>query len=118
MDISPDVMEQLEEAQAAVLAAESRVGPPIAAGAMTSETDGIGLSDGGNGQVSYLLVYHYFAFNVPLAYLWVRAGDWWRSTKLSSDDEQGIVKVAFEADRVDAYWAGDEVTTLRCWKTF
>ena len=116
MDISPTVMGQLEEAQAAVAADAQLAGPPIATGAMTSEIDVFGLSATGSGPAPHVLVDHYFTSTN--AFLWIYAGNGWRNAKLSSDDEQGIAKVAFEADHVHVWWNDSKVTMLRCWKIF
>jgi hypothetical protein len=117
MDISTNVMRQLEEAQAAVTADTPMAGPPIATGVTTSQTDVFGFSAAGSGQVAHVLVDHYFTSTN--AFLWAYSANGWKHATLSTDDEQGIAKVAFEANRVDVWWTdSNKVTMLRCWKTF
>jgi hypothetical protein len=117
MDISPTVLRQLEEAQAAVAAATSLTGPPVASNVLAAGQDHFGVAASGSATVDNLLVDHYFT-NTAMT-LWARAANGWRHAPLDSDDEQGIAKVAFAADRVDAWWNdSNTVTMLRCWKTF
>jgi hypothetical protein len=91
-------------------------GPPVTP-AVEAGDDVFGFSAAGSGQVEHTLVDHYFT-NTNV-FLWVRALNAWRHRVLGPDDEQGIAQVAFGADRIDAWWsASNEVTVLRCWKTF
>ena len=117
MDISAEVMQQLEAAQAAVVSSTTPEGPPVATEVQPGSGDVFGFSASGSGQVTQVLVDHYFTGTSK--FLWARAADAWRHAPLTSDDEQGIAQVAFSADRIDAWWNdSNKGTVLRCWKTF
>lgn len=117
MNIDPTIMRQLEEAQAAVETTAPMSGPPIAPNAITSDADVFSVGAAGSGQAVHVLLDHYFT-NTN-AFFWAHAGGSWRHASVTADDEAGIAKVAFEADRVDTWWnSANKVTILRCWKTF
>jgi hypothetical protein len=117
MEISAEVMQQLEAAQAEVASSETPAGPPVTAEVQLGSGDLFGFGASGSGQATQLLVDHYFTGTSK--FLWAMAGGGWRHAVLTADDEQGIAQVAFSADRVDVWWNdSNKVTLLRCWKTF
>lgn len=117
MEISPTIMQQLEEAQAQVAAGTTLAGPPVAPEVSATDTGVFGFGASGSGQAVHVLLDHYFTSTSKVLYAF--AGNSWRHALVSPDDEQGIAQVAFSADRIDAWWNdSNKVTVLRCWKTF
>ncbi len=117
MDISPAIMQQLQEAQAELATASTLPGPPVAGEASVSDTGVFSFGASGSGTAVHVLADHYFTSTSKV--LWIYAENTWRYAPLTSDDEQGIAQVAFLADRVDGWWNdGNKVNLLRCWKTF
>ena len=68
MDIDPTIMQQLEEAQAALDSTAPIGGPPIAADSAMSAADPFSFSASGSDTAVHVLVDHYFA-NAN-AFLW------------------------------------------------
>ena len=71
---------------------------------------------GGNATTHYLVLDHYFSGG-PAA-LWAYDGAAWRAGLVSEPgDEQGVVQVAFAANRVDVWWdANGSLSVIRSWK--
>lgn len=71
---------------------------------------------GGNATTHYLVLDHYFSGG-PAA-LWAYDGTAWRAGLVSEPgDEQGVVQVAFAANRVDVWWDGNgSLNVIRSWK--
>ena len=102
-DIDPEVLAQLDQAQAELMQTVEAGGPPVAAELTQAKSE--------------VMLDHYFGSSVRR--LWAHAGGAWRYRNVTTVDEQGVAQVAFAANRVDAWWdAANVMTLMRCWKTF
>ena len=115
-DVSPEIMQQLEAAQAA-LGSEVAAGPPVAAEVEEAKVETEMFGAAGSGKAAHVLLDHYFTSTARR--LWAYAGGAWRHANVATADEAGIAQVAFLASRTDAWWdANNKLTILRCWKSF
>jgi hypothetical protein len=115
-EISPAIMQQLAEAQAALMS-EPATGPPVMEDIEEGEFAAEMFGAAGSGQAAHVLVDHHFTSSARR--LWAHAGGAWRHANIGSADEAGIAQVAFLATRTDAWWdASNKLTILRCWKSF
>ena len=115
LEVSTEVMQQLEQAQAELAKSVEAAGPPVAAEVAATQTAEIAFGAAGSAQAKYLLVDHYFT--TTLRRLWANAGGVWRYRNVSNTEEQGLAQVAFASNRVDAWWDNNNrLTILRCWK--
>jgi hypothetical protein len=116
-EISAAVLQQLQQAQAALAANLEAQGPAVEP-AVTAQAAAQPLfGAAGSGQAKHVLLDHYFTST--LRRFWALAGDAWRHRNVATEDEQGLVQVAFMADRVDVWWDDSNVVTIvRCWKNF
>ncbi|MEA5454017.1 hypothetical protein SPF06_04700 [Sinomonas sp. JGH33] len=71
---------------------------------------------GGSATTHYLVLDHYFSGG-PAA-LWAYDGAAWRAGLVAEPgDEQGVVQVAFAANRVDVWWdSSGSLSVIRSWK--
>ena len=116
-EVSVELMQQLEQAQAELARSIEAGGPPVAAEVAAPEIAEIRVGAAGSGKANHVLVDHYFTSS--LRRLWVYAGTGWRYRNVTNAEEQGLAQVAFASDRVDAAWdSGNRLTMLRCWKHF
>jgi hypothetical protein len=113
-EISAQIMQQLEKAQAELAQSLEAAGPPVApeVTAMGSETVGAA----GSGQAQHVLVDHYFTSS--LRRLWAYSGGW-KWADIGAAEEQGLAQVAYAATRVDIWWDDqNKLRQVRCWKSF
>jgi hypothetical protein len=114
-EVSADVMQQLEQAQAELAQTMEAGGPPVAAEVAVPGIPQVTVGAAGSGQANHVLVDHYFTSS--LRRLWAYAGGAWRYRNVSNTEEQGLAQVAFASNRVDAWWDNNNVLSLlRCWK--
>lgn len=121
---SQEIVDQLEAAvRAQSSAPSSSVAAPASSppepGAVPAKRPTMGAAPagaGGNATTHYLVLDHYFSGG-PAA-LWAYDGAAWRAGLVSEPgDEQGVVQVAFAANRVDIWWdASGSLSVLRSWK--
>ena len=69
--------------------------------------------DAGYGTAQYLLIDHYFGGG---SRLWVYVGGSWHGKDIAVDALAGISEDLFEANRVDCWWSGSDLTVARGWK--
>lgn len=117
-EISSEILQQLEQAQADLMQRQLTSGPPTAPERMMQPASTSTLfGAAGSGQVVHVLDDHYFTGS--LRRIWVYAGNDWRSRDVTDVEEQGLAQVLFGSTRVDAWWDDSNmITMLRCWKTF
>jgi hypothetical protein len=117
-EISAEVLQQLEQAQADLMQRELTSGPPTAPEAMMQPAAaGTLFGAAGSGQAVHVLEDHYFTGSLRRIYVY--AGNTWRYRNVTDAEEQGLAQVLFGSTRVDAWWDDSNVITmLRCWKTF
>lgn len=118
---SQAIVDQLDAASSARGAAPSSAQPPAppAPGAAAAKRPTPGAAPagtGGNATTHYLVLDHYVAGG-PAA-LWAYDGAAWRAGLISEPgDEQGVVQVAFAANRVDVWWdTSGSLSVVRSWK--
>lgn len=117
---SQAIVDQLDAASSARGAAPSSAQPPAPApGAVAAKRPTPGAAPagtGGNATTHYLVLDHYVAGG-PAA-LWAYDGAAWRAGLISEPgDEQGVVQVAFAANRVDVWWdTSGSLSVVRSWK--
>ena len=118
VDVSPDVLAQLEQAQSELaMRSEAAEGPPISNQVTAADATETVFGAAGSGTAKHVLLDHYFTSTARV--LWAYAGGSWRGVAVGAAEEQGVAQVAFTAGRVDAWWnASNKLTILRCWKTF
>lgn len=111
-EISAEVMQQLEQAQADIANTLEAQGPPVE---VVLTADAV-VGAAGSGVSKHVLLDHYF--NSSTRRLWAHSGEW-RHRNVTTAEEQGVAQVAFLADRVDVWWdSNNSLTMLRCWKNF
>lgn len=116
-EVSLEVLQQLEAAQAALEQGVETNGPPIPSEVAAMEISQPSFGAAGSGKVKHVLVDHYTTSSTRR--LWAYADNSWRNRNITNTEEQGLAQVAFAADRVDAWWdANNQITILRCWKSF
>lgn len=69
--------------------------------------------DAGYGTAKYVLIDHYFGGG---SRLWAYVGDTWHGKDIADPDLAGISEELFDANRVDCWWNGSELTIARGWK--
>ena len=117
IEIIPEVLQQLEQAQAELTQSMEAGGPPVAAEISTPGVAQPIFGAAGSGTAKYVLLDHYTASS--LRRLWVHEGGKWRGRNVTNTEEQGLCQVAFAANRVDVWWDNsDQLTIMRCWKNF
>jgi hypothetical protein len=115
MEVREDVMRELDEAAADLRREIEMGGPPLTVEVGAAAPGGVGAA--GCAEAQHVLLDHHFTSS--LRRLWVYADGAWRHRNVGVAEEQGLVQVAYAADRVDACWNdGNELTTLRCWRGF
>lgn len=116
-EISAEVLQQLEQAQADLAVSYEAEGPMVEANVLAQAAAEPVFGAAGGGPAKHVLLDHYF--NSTTRRLWAFADAAWRYRNVADADEQGVAQVAFLADRVDAWWDASNVLILiRCWKTF
>jgi hypothetical protein len=116
-ELSVEVLQQLEQAEAELARTLEETGPPVEAEVAVPRAAELAVAAAGSGQAEHILLDHYFTSS--LRRLWVHAGGAWHYADVTSAEEQGLVQVAFASDRVDASWNDKNVLwLLRCWKSF
>lgn len=116
-EVSMEVLQQLEAAQAALEQSFETNGPPISSEVASMEISQPSFGAAGSGVAKHLLVDHYTASSARR--LWAYADNSWRNRNITTTEEQGLAQIAFAANRVDAWWdANNQITILRCWKSF
>ena len=114
-EISAEVMQQLEQAQAELAEGMEAEGPLVATELLAPAAAEIMFGAAGSGRAKYALLDHYFTSSFRR--FWLHAGGAWRHRNVTNTEEQGIAQVAFASDRLDGRWDSDNrLTTLRCWK--
>jgi hypothetical protein len=114
--VTDEIMNQLKAAQAG-LESLGAGGPPVVAEVAAMETAAPAFAAAGSGQAQHVLVDHYYTGS--LRRLWAYAGGQWRYVNVTSAEEQGLAQLAYAANRVDAWWDGNnKLTLMRCWKNF
>lgn len=114
-EVSAEIMQQLEQAQAELAQSMEAGGPPAAPEVAVPEAAETIFGAAGSGQAKYVLMDHYFTSSTRR--LWAHAGGGWRYANVSNTEEQGLAQVAFASNRVDAWWdTNNKLTILRCWK--
>jgi hypothetical protein len=114
-EISAEVMEQLEQAQAELAQSMEAEGPPVVTELVAAEAAETLFGAAGSGKAKYVLLDHYFTSS--LRRLWAHGGGSWRYRNVTNTEEQGLAQVAFASNRVDAWWDGsNQLKILRCWK--
>ena len=113
-EVSAEVMQQLEQAQAELAQSMEAGGPPVAAEVAAPEAAEVTFGAAGSGQAKHVLLDHYFTSSVRR--LWAHAGGQWRYANVTDTEEQGLAQVAFASNRVDAWWDSNKLKILRCWK--
>ena len=120
---SQEVVDQLGAATRAAGASPSSASPPGAPpdpGAAPAKQPTTAAAPaagaGGNATTHYVVLDHYFSGG-PAA-LWAYDGAAWRAGLVAEPgDEQGVVQVAFAANRVDVWWdASGSLSVIRSWK--
>jgi hypothetical protein len=69
--------------------------------------------DAGYGTAQYLLIDHYFGGG---SRLWAYVSGNWHGKDIAAADLAGISEDLFEANRVDCWWSGSDLTVARGWK--
>jgi hypothetical protein len=69
--------------------------------------------DTGFGTAQYVLIDRYFGGG---ARLWAYVGGNWHGKDIAAADLAGISEDLFEANRVDCWWSGSDLTVARGWK--
>jgi hypothetical protein len=69
--------------------------------------------DVGYGRAQYVLIDHYFGGG---SRLWAYAGGNWHGKDIPAADLAGISEDLFEANTVDCWWSGSDLTVARGWK--
>lgn len=117
IEIAPEVLQQLEQAQAQLEQGVAAEGPPLAAEITVPSAAQPTFGAAGSGTAKYVLQDHYTTSSFRR--LWAHAGGAWRYRNVTNIEEQGLVQVAFAANRVDVWWdANNQLTIMRCWKSF
>lgn len=117
MEVTPNVMQQLEAAQAELDKGVEADGPPVTSDVTPQAATQPVFGAAGSGKVKHVLVDHYTGSSTRR--LWVYAENSWRNKNITNTEEAGLAQVAFAANQVDAWWdANNQITILRCWKTF
>jgi hypothetical protein len=115
-EISSQILNQLEQAQAALAQLVETTGPPVASEVAIPAATPELVGAAGSGQAQHVLVDHYFTSS--LRRLWAYSGDW-KYVNITDAEEQGLAQVAFAATRVDVWWDDqNRLRQIRCWKTF
>lgn len=117
MEISAEVLRQLEMAQAQLAQNMEAGTPPVSPVPGTCAGTPQVFGAAGSGIAKHVLVDHYMTSSSRR--LWAYAGNAWRSRAITNTDEQGLAQIAYAANRVDVWWdSGNNLTIVRCWKTF
>lgn len=113
MEVHEEIIRELDEAAANVKQEIQMGGPPLT---IEMEAAG-GVGATGCKEAQHVLLDHHFTGT--LRRLWVYADGAWRHRDVGVAEEQGVIQVAYAANRVDACWNdSNELTMLRCWKGF
>jgi len=116
-EIGPDILHQLELAQAEIDQGTLAVGPPVATETSISVSSQTVFGAAGSGTAKHVLLDHYMSGSVRR--LWTFVDNAWRYQNITNVEEQGVAQVAFAASRVDAWWnTNNQMSLLRCWKIF
>lgn len=117
MEISPDILQQLEVAQAEMVQNMENDGPPEPFESHASLAGNPVLGAAGSSMAKHILIDHYMTGSTIR--LWAYADNAWRSRLITGTDEQGVAQVAYLASRVDVWWNNsDSINLVRCWKVF
>lgn len=114
-EVSAEVMQQLEKAQAELARPLAVAGPPPEVA--VPEVAELAVAAAGSGQAKYVLLDHYLTSS--LRRLWIHADGAWRYRNVTNTEEQGVAQVAFASDNIQGSWDDKNVLwLLRCWKSF
>ncbi|MGM0445127.1 MAG: hypothetical protein ACQEQH_01845 [Bacillota bacterium] len=114
-EISPEVMQKLEEAQAHLAHQTTIEGPPIEEKDLVQGKVGKTFEQAGSGAAKHILIDHYFTSS--LRRLWVYSDNAWRNRVINDEDLKGIVKTIFKAKSMQIWWdANNQITLIRCRK--
>ena len=114
-EISSEVMQELEEAQAQLAQQSIIEGPPVQEKELMQEKVGQTFEQAGSGTAKHILVDYYFTSSHRR--LWVYANNSWRNRLVNDEALKGIVQTAFEAKSVSVWWnANNQITLMRCRK--
>lgn len=117
MEISTDVLQQLEMAQAQLAQSMEAGTPPVSPVLGTSAGTQQVFGAAGSDTAKHVLVDHYMTSSSRR--LWAYADNGWRSRAITNTEEQGLAQIAYAANRVDVWWDNsNNLTIIRCWKTF
>lgn len=117
MEISTDVLQQLEMAQAQLAQSMEAGTPPVSPVLETSAGPQQVFGATGSDTAKHVVADHYMTSSSRR--LWAYAGSAWHSRAITNTEEQGLVQIAYAANRVDVWWdKSNNLTMVRCWKTF
>jgi hypothetical protein len=116
-EISLEIMQQLEQAQAELAQMIKAGGPPLPTEVTAPGVAAAAVGAAGCAKADHVLMDHYFTSS--LRRIWAYASASWHYRNVTATEEQGIAQVAFAADRVDVCWDdNNQLTLLRCWKSY